>query len=180
MRGKGFQFANTLGGESITPLTLDVLAKASVAFEKGDAVRINTSGHVDVADANEAIAGIVLSVVDKYGTRVDNDANALDTWTMDSDNVTDTDKNYQVRFIPALANYLFYNDADGDLAQTNLLQYFDLADHTQVQQSSASDTAPKQVRLVAIDPDGDGDASKGLFQIIESQFAQAAAVDNAA
>jgi hypothetical protein len=66
---------------------------------------------------------------------------------------------------------LFFNDADDTLATTNLLQFFDLAsaDPNTISVSSASDTAG-QFQLVQLDPDGDADASKGLFKIAESQF----------
>ena len=71
-------------------------------------------------------------------------------------------------------DFLFFNDADDDLGQTNLLQYFDTNDENDVDFATATDTATKQMRLIELDPDGDGDASKGLFQITESQFAQIA------
>lgn len=168
----GFEYRKNLNGSSDNPVTLEVLAKDSITFTVGDAVRINTSGTVDVVDAGEGIGGICVGMVDAKGKALTPDSGTLNDYTMDSDNTTAAAKKYKVVFIPALSHYLFYNDSSGTLAQTNLFQYFDLADLDQVDQSSATDTATKQVRLIEIDPDHDGDASKGLFQIVESQFAQ--------
>ena len=79
---------------------------------------------------------------------------------------------YQVAFIPALPQYLFYNDADASLTRTMELQYFNITAATaQIDVATATDTACEQFRLIQRDPDHDGDASKGLFQIVESQLA---------
>jgi hypothetical protein len=64
---------------------------------------------------------------------------------------------------------LFSNDSSGTLATTNLMQFFDLTDEDTINQGSASD-ASGQFQLVGLDPDGDADASKGLFRIAESQL----------
>ena len=168
----GFQFRKNLAGQSDAYVTLSVVGKNSVTFKKGDAIRINADGFADLADATEGIAGIVDGVTTAKDTRTDPDSGTLDEYTMASDN--ETVAQLKIKFIPALVNYLFSNDASGDLAQTNLLQYFDLSDKDQVNQGSATNTATAQMRLVELDPDGDGDASKGLFQIVESQFAQIA------
>lgn len=171
----GFAYRKNLDGSAYVPSVLWVIGKNSIAFQVGDLVRINTSGFVDVVDATEAIGGVCVGVVDNKGLPVTPDSGTTDTWTLNSANQTNASYKYKVGFIPALPNYLFYNDSNGTLAQTNLLQYFDTVDENDVDASSATDTATAQVRLIEIDPDGDADASKGLFQIVESQFAQISA-----
>ena len=65
---------------------------------------------------------------------------------------------------------LWYNDSDGTLARTNIGQYFYvLSGSNQIDSASAADTNG-QFELIEIDPDNDGDASKGLFRIAESQI----------
>lgn len=165
----GFSYRKNLDGSAYNPINMEVIGKNSVTFSRGDIIRINTSGFADIATGGEGIAGVCVSVVDSNGKALDTDSGTNDTWTLDSDN--QTDEKYKVVFIPALPNYLFYNDADASLAQTNLFQYFDTNDENDVDVATATDTATAQVRLIEIDPDDDGDASKGLFQIVESQFA---------
>ena len=169
----GFTYRKNLDGSSQSPTVFEVIGKNSIVFQVGDLIRINTSGFADVVDATEHIAGVVVGVVDKNGGRIDADSGALDTYTMASDNQTVAQK--KVRFIPALPNYLFYNDADDTLAQTNLFQFMDTNDENDADVGTATDTSSAQLRLIQLDPDGDGDASKGLFQIVESQFAQVSA-----
>jgi len=164
----GFRYRKNLDGGSAAPTVMEAVGKNSIVFQIGDLIRINTSGFVDVVDATEGIAGVVVGVVDSKGIRIDPDSGTLDTYTMASDNQTVAGK--KVQFIPALPNYLFYNDSDDTLATTNLLQYFDTNDENDVDVATATDTATAQVRLVALDPDGDANASKGLFQIVKSQF----------
>jgi len=65
---------------------------------------------------------------------------------------------------------LFYNDSDDTLALTNDLQLFDHnSSSDNIDVATASDTSG-QMQLVQRDPDGDADASKGLFRIVESQL----------
>lgn len=162
----GFHYRKNLDGSAYSPTNLSVTAKASTTYQVGDLIRINTSGTASLVAATEGIAGVVTGVTDVNGLAKTPDSGTTDTWTTAS---STTDK---VFFIPALPNYLFYNDSSGTLAATNLFQYFDVSDENNVDQSSATDTATAQVRLIEIDPDHDGDASKGLFQIVESQLAQ--------
>jgi hypothetical protein len=131
----------------------------------GDAIMINTDGHAVVATATEEVAGIAVTVVDKNGAKVDFDSGSLNTWTVGTDNETVALK--QVAIIVS-KDALFSNDSAADLATTNLLQFFDLTSESQIS-SSGGDTSG-QFQLIALDPDGDGDASKGLFKIAESQF----------
>lgn len=173
----GFQYRKNLSGEIGAPTLLDFIIDNSDVIQIGDMVRVNTDGHVTLATTGSTQAGVVVGVVDKNGLRIDPDSGTLDTYTVASDNETVAQK--KARIIPAMPDYLFFNDADDTLATANLLQYFDLNDENDVDVATATDTATAQVRLVQLDPDGDGDASKGLFQIVESQFGTIA-VANAA
>ena len=56
------------------------------------------------------------------------------------------------------------------MARTNVGQYFDvLSGSNQIYSASASDSNG-QFELIEIDPDRDGDASKGLFRVAECQI----------
>lgn len=170
----GFSFRKSLTGAVEQPTQLSEIAKNSVVFQVGDLIRINTAGFIDLVATGEGIAGVIVGVTSKDGVPITPDVDTTDTYTMDSDNQTVATKKKKVAYIPALADFLFFNDADDDLGQTNLLQYFNTNDENDVDFATATDTATAQVRLIQLDPDGDEDLSKGLFQIIESQFAQVA------
>lgn len=165
----GFTFRKSLQGAQEVA-QLDLIGANSVVFQVGDLIRVNTSGFAALATAGDLILGVVTGVVSKNRTTIDPDSATLDTYTMASDNQTVAQK--RVKYIPALQDYLFYNDADDSLASTNLFQYFNLNDENDVDVSGSSDSTLSTVRLVQLDPDGDGDASKGLFQIVESFWAQ--------
>lgn len=174
MKGKGFHYARNLDGSSNAPATLRVIGKNSVVFEVGDAIRINTSGFADIATAGEFVAGICVGVEtrDTGGTGAagpaDIDSGSPNTWTMASDNQTSAKE--MVVFIPALPQFLFWNDADADLSESDIGQYFDLVSETQIDGDTNHDTTTKTARLWVYDPDKDADVSKGLFQFVESQF----------
>lgn len=166
----GFRYRKNIDGSKNSPTLLNAIGKNSIAFQVGDLIRINTSGFADVVDTGECIGGVVVTVVDKNGIAVDPDSGTTDTWTMNSANQTSTSYQYQVSYVPALPHYLFYNDADDSLTRANELQFFDTNDENDVDVGSATDTWSAQVQLVSRDPDGDADASKGLFRIVETQF----------
>lgn len=166
----GFKFRKSLRGDGVVPAELQIIGANSVVFQIGDVIRINTGGFAALFTAGDLVLGVVTGVVDKNGGRIDPDTNTLDTYTLASDNQTVAQK--KVRYIPALQDYLFYNDSDDTLAQANLMQFFPLNDENDVNGSSSSDSTLDTVRLVEIDPDGDGDASKGLWQFVESFWAQ--------
>jgi len=170
----GFAYRKNIDGSSDTPTLRQVIAKNSITFTVGDMVRINTSGFGDIVDADEDISGVLAGVVDQNGASLSPDSGTLDTYSMDADNQTAATKKYKLAYIPALPHYLFYNDADGDIAEIEVLQNFDLITSDQVQASSAADTQ-KQVQLVEFDPDGDSDASKGLFRVVETHYGTVAA-----
>jgi hypothetical protein len=173
-----FEYRKNLLGVGSAPTPIKVKVANSTTLKVGQAVRINTSGFAVDAGVGAAIAGIVQGLVDeKYipvnsfnytgdtgHTKVDDD-----TVTTASNNQTRTKAVFAEIIVP-LEAILFYNDADEDLAQTNLFQLFDLVSTSdQVDTSTNSDTSG-QVQLIELDPDGDGDASKGLFRIAESQL----------
>lgn len=164
----GFKYRKNIDGSTGAPTILEGIGKNSVVFSEGDLIRVNTSGFIDVVDTGEAITGVVQGVVDAHGIKIDPDTGTLDTYTMASDNQTVAQK--RVRYIPALPHYLFYNDADASLTQAMDLKYFDTNDENDVDVASATDSTTAQVQLIERDPDGDADASKGLFRIAESHF----------
>lgn len=165
----GFSYRKNLDGSSQSPTLLYFNPKASQTIQVGDLVRVNTSGTLSLVATGTEIAGVVQHVVTSAGKAVAPDSGTNDTWTIAASGTTTT---YLVGIIPALPNYLFYNDADDTLAATNNFQYFNTNDENDVDVATATDTATAQVRLIERDPDGDGDASKGLFQIVESQLGQ--------
>jgi len=171
MRGPGFQYAKDMDGTTKVPALIHIIGKNAVTFTVGNAVRINQAGFVDICDAGEAPAGFCVQVADVNGASIDADSGTLHDYTMNAANQTAVAYMYKVGFIPALPNYLFYNDADGSLTRTMTFQSFDSVSASQIQASSADDSE-KTFRLISRDPDGDADASKGLFQVIQSQLGQ--------
>jgi hypothetical protein len=168
----GFSYRKNLDGSAYAPINMRFVGKDSIAFQVGDLVRINTSTVIDVVDATEAIAGVCVGVEDKNGLPVATDSGTTDTWTMASDNTTVN--LYKVIFIPALPNYLFYADGDASNSSGDEFAFTDVTDHNSPANSYGDATA--QLRLIERDPDHDADASKGLYQVAESQFGTTLAV----
>jgi len=168
----GFYYRKNLDGSAYNPINMYTIGKNGIEFRVGDPVRLNTSGFIDLADAvTNGIIGICVGVTDKNGIAIAPDSGTTDTYTLNSANQTDTDYMYKVVYIPALSNYLWYNDADDSLTATMEGQFFNItAGSAQIDVATATDTAYEQFRLIERDPDHDADASKGLFQITESQF----------
>lgn len=165
-----FQFRKNLDGSSQVPSLLYGIGKSSVIFTVGDAVRFNTSGFIDLSHTAEQIIGIVASVVTSKGLPVDYDSGSTNTWTMTSSN--ETVNMYEVAFIPAFPHYAFSCDSDTTIEQASLGKYFQLASTSDgASTTTESDTiGTLQLQLIGLDPDGDGDASKGLFRIVASQM----------
>lgn len=167
----GFRYRKSLSGSVEQPTELSLVGANSVVFQVGDLIRVNTAGRAALVTAGDLVLGVVTGVTDSSGQQaIDPDSGTTDTYTMPSDNVTVAQR--KVRYIPALQDYLFYNDSDDTLSVANLFQYFPVNDENDVDGSNPHDSTVNTVRLVEIDPDGDGDASKGLFQIVESFWAQ--------
>lgn len=177
--GTGFRL---YGGQDVSNfISLVYRVANSSTIKIGDAVRVNTGGFAVRAGAGNPVLGIVQDIVDKnevspfsliHSRNTGATLTGDDTVATASDNQTRTDNYIQVQVLldPA-GNALFYNDADGDLATTNLLQSFDVvAASGQIAQNTASDSNG-QFQLVKLDPDNDGNASKGLFRIAEGQLA---------
>jgi len=181
----GFRVYQHGSGEISAPIFITFKIGNTVTLKLGDLVRVNTGGFLVRAASGEVPAGVLQGVVDQNGVPpwtafwVNNAGVTItndDTVVTSATNQTRTD-NYlqgQIGFDPA-GMTLFYNDADAALAATNLFQMFDVANSNQV--TVGGSEANGQVQLISIDPDNDGDASKGLFRINENQFS--AGVDSA-
>ena len=174
---KGFDYRGSLLGVQASPMVIEVPITNSATVTLGDAVRVNTSGTATVCGATSLVGGVVVGIVDKNGNTIfsprSNRGSATvtgdDTATVASDNAT-VDMIKVAMQIVLPGNAVYYNDASDTLAQTNLFQHFDLTSGgDQVDVSSASEAAGV-VQLVKIDPDGDGDVSKGLFVFAETQL----------
>jgi len=178
---------NLLGGENTVP-SIDYIIDNSATLAIGDAVRINTAGYVVRAGVGVATCGIVVGLVDQFGTNVFSPrASGVTGATLSPDDTIATSATNttnltrllkaQVQFDPG-GIMLWYNQADAALAQTNLLQFFDCnAASNQITQASASDTSGT-FQLIKLDPDGDGTTTKGLFRIVENELVTAVNVYN--
>jgi len=188
---KGFYYRGSLLGVHSSPMILEVILAASQTVTLGDAVRVNTSGYSVVCGATSLVAGVVKGIVDKNGMSVFSPRSSRgsatvsgdDTCTTASDNTTVDQIKAQIE-IALPGNSLYYNDANGDFTQSEVFKYFDLTSTgDQIDQGTGSDAAAV-AQLIKIDPDGDGDASKGLFIFAETQLpgtiADAATAKNAA
>lgn len=176
---KGFKFRKSLIGLE-HPSEVQIIIADSATLTIGDLVRVSTAGYVKRAAAGEPVAGVCTGIVDQNGMNVfsprasgvtGSTLTPDDTVAVSSTNTSDGTRKLKATLtLDVPGTNLYFNDADGDLAQTNLLQFFDVGSNSgQVSQATASD-ANGQVQLIAIDPDGDGDASKGLFRVNETQF----------
>lgn len=177
---KGFDYRGSLLGVDASPVNVDVLIDDSATLTLGDAVCIDADGNLDVVAAGGSVLGVLQGVVDQDGINVFEtgragglDGSSLsgdDTVTVSSTNTSDATRKLKGRVALVLpGNSKWYNDSDGTLAQANLFQFFDTtATGDQISQASASD-ANGQFQLIEIDPDGDADASKGIFIVNEAQ-----------
>ena len=178
---KGFDYRGGLLGVDSSPVCVDVLIDDSATLTLGDAVIIDTDGNLDVASATSPVLGVLQGIVDQDGINVfetgrsgGTDGSTLsgdDTITTSSTNTSDGTRKLKGRVaLTVSANSKWYNDASGNFAQTDLFKHFDLvAGGDQVDQGTGSD-ASGIVQLIEIDPDGDGDLSKGIFVFVETQI----------
>lgn len=176
---KGFEYRKSLrSGENF--VKLQFLLDDSATFTIGDMVRLDTDGLLTVNGAGNTILGMLAGIVDQNGINVfspraqgttGSTLTPDDTIATSSTNSTDGTRKLKGEVIldPAGLN-LYYNDANGDFAQTNVGQCFDLTSSGDQVDASALFDGSGQVQLLQIDPDGDGDASKGLFRIVENQY----------
>lgn len=179
----GFRYFRSLSGQGEMPTPLRIRVANSTTLRIGDAVRVNTSGFVVRAAAGNPIGGVCLGLVDNNGINVLGQGYGTGTGaTLTSDDTLTTASTNQTKAVAVFAevavdvsgDMLWLNDADSDLAQTNLFQFFDSdASGQQITVSSASD-ANGQWQLMELDPEASGgataNASKGLFRIAENQF----------
>jgi hypothetical protein len=175
---KYFEYRKNLSGVGSAPTPLKILVANSTTLKVGEMARVNTSGLAVEAGAGNPILGLVIGLIDNNGTPVNSFGytgatghtnSGDDTVVTASDNTTRALAVY-AEIAVATSDTVFYNDADGSLAQTNLLQCFDLAATSdQVATGTASDTNG-QLQLVQLDPDNDADLSKGLWRVAEPQL----------
>lgn len=175
----GFFFRKSLVGLE-HPARLDYILAGSTTVKIGDLVRVNTSGLLVRCATGEVPGGVLVGIVDQNGInafspRAQGTAGATltpdDQIATSSTNATDLTRQLKGQVILDPGGVcLFYNKADSALAATNLFQTFDVANGNQVTVGGASDTTSKEVQLISLDPDGDGDTTKGLFRINNSQY----------
>jgi len=160
----GFVKRKSLSGENKQALLSYIIAN-SQTISVGDAVYMDADGFIIPATAGSRVLGIVIGVTDKNGLRIDPDAASTpDTYTVDSDNETVDQKKVLVE---TSKDSVFYNDADEALEATDDNLFYNLTSESQIDGTAV---ANGQFKIVGRDPDGDGDASKGLFVIAESQL----------
>lgn len=175
---KYFEYRKNLNGVGSTPTPLKVLVANSTTLKLGQMARVNTGGFAVPVGVGNAAIGAVSGLVDNNGIPVNSFGYTGQTGhTNSGDDTVVTASNNQTRALAvyamitvALESILYFNDASSDLAQTNLMQLFDVVSTSdQIDASSASDTSGTY-QLVELNPDNDGDASKGLFRVAEPQL----------
>ena len=180
----GFRLRKSLYGGDL-PAGQVYRAGNSATLKVGDAVRLNTSGFLVRCAAGDAVLGILTGFV-----AVESNASLTSgvnpfalgaptagaTLTEDDQVATASDNTTRSEYIagevvvdPAGA-LLWYNDSNESLDATDDGAYFDvLAGANQIDAATVSDTSG-QFQCLGRDPDGDADASKGLFRINENQL----------
>lgn len=147
---QGYEPRGSLTGD-LTQATFPFVVSNGVTITAGNPVAL-VGGYVENIDAIDSGDVGVLGV-------------AVETVTGDSSSAT-----VGVICDP---DVVYYNDADGDLAQADVGKVYQTlitSGEAKIDESTgAADSANKFV-LIKRDPDGDGDASKGLFKIYTSQL----------
>lgn len=171
-----FQYRGQLNGAE-NPVVLDILVGNSDAVVVGRAVKMDTLGNgggIIAATAGSRIVGILVGLTDKNGIDLDNTTQAHSgTWVPSTQTFTAAADNMTVDCIRGKVivdkNSLWYNDTAGDLVVADEYKFFDLGSAAQVADQNGHDSAGAMM-LIKRDPDGDGDASKGIFKIAESNL----------
>lgn len=177
----GFQYRGQLNGAE-NPVTFHVPIANSETVSVGDAVQMEafgSGGGVKRAAAGTEVLGIVTGIVNAVGIDLVNAkpdtfdgtftpaaAGAGDTYAASADNMTDK---AVIALVVADKESLWYNDSAGSLAAADILKFFDLADQDQIADQNGNDNAGAFI-LIERNPDGDGDLSKGIFKIAESEL----------
>lgn len=173
----GFEYRGQLNGAD-NPITLTVPIGTSKTIKVGDAVKLDAfsdGGGIERATSGEEILGICVGIVDKNGIDLDNTSadNYDGTWTSSTKTYVAASDNMTDKLVSGLVvvdkNAIWYNDTAGSLAAADILKFFDLTDQDQVADQNGDNDAGALI-LIKRDPDGDGDASKGLFIIAESEL----------
>lgn len=168
----GFKLRGHLLGAQ-NPITRDAIITDNETVTVGDAIKM-TDGFAQVCDANDRIMGIAVGITDESGidldsTRSDNYdgtwTSSTQTYVASADN--ESDKKIKVKVI-ADPYALFDNDADASLTAVMEMEFFSLVDEDQIDGGTNSATVG-EMQLWKRDPDGDADASKGLFRIVSWQ-----------
>lgn len=169
---KGFWPRKNISGPDI-PTAFGFIIDNSETVTLGDAVDLN-SGFIQVVDAGDKVLGVVVGIVDNKGipvnhpdADVDGTVTGDDTYAAASDNQTDKKVKVQVVISP---DVIYYNDADDTLTQAMVGTKFNANSTGDNVDVATSGSTGGQFQLISIDPDADGDASKGLFKIAESQL----------
>lgn len=168
----GFKLRGHLLGAQ-NPVTTHEIIDDSETVTVGDAV-LMVDGFAQVCDANERVFGIVTGIVDDNGIDLDSTQsdNYDGTWTSSSQTYVATSDNTTDKKIKVIVVAdpfaLWYNDANGTLTQAMEKEFFSLTDEDQIDYATNSATAG-EFQLWKRDPDGDSDASKGLFHIVSWQ-----------
>lgn len=181
---KGFSVHKRLYGECEGVQLLYIIDN-SQKIQVGDAVRLDTAGYLKPCAATDpAVLGIASGLYDQNGDvgvfspRMPATAVAGstllpdDTLTVSATNTSDGTRKLSAYVIldPA-GSLLLRNVASGALAQANIGSLFNVVSNNpgQIDASSVSVTAG-QFQLVALDPDGDGTTTKGIFRIVQNQL----------
>jgi len=173
----GFEYRGQLSGAQ-DPVTLPVIIGNSQTVKVGDAVKLvafASGGGACRATAGEEVLGICVGIVDKNGIDLDNTSsdNYDGTWTSSSKTYVASADNTTDKTVKALVvvdkEALWYNDSAGTLAVADEYKFFDVTDQDQIADQDGADNAGAFI-LIKRDPDGDGDASKGIFKIAEHEF----------
>ncbi len=173
----GFEYRGQLNGAE-NPVVLDVVIANSITVKVGDVLNLaafSAGGGAERAVATEKVLGVCVGIVNKDGIDLDNaDTASYDgTWTSSSKTYLTTSDNKTDKLIAAKLIVdpfaLFYNDSAGSLAAADDMKYFDVADQDQIADQDGHDTAGA-FQLIKRDPDGDSDASKGIFRMVETEM----------
>lgn len=183
----GFRYWKSLNAAGEIPAPQRFRIANSTTLRIGDLVRVNTAGFLVGAGVGNPVAGVLKGFVDQRGINPFSlgysgagvTLTGDDTLATASDNTTRSQYITGEVWVDVSGNALWLNDADSDLAQTNVFQFFDVdSNNRQVTQSTFSD-ANGQLQLIEWDPQGTSnepdnpvaaDASKGAFRIAENQF----------
>lgn len=148
---QGFEPRGSLSGD-LTQATFPFIVSNGVVVTAGNPVFINSGGYLDnIGILSESAKGM-LGV-------------AVETVTGSSASATCG--------VICDPNVVYYNDADGDLAQADLGKVYQVtiaSGKAKIDQSTGAVTSANKMILIKKDPDGDKNASKGLFKIYASQL----------